>query len=347
MAIEFPCDGCRRLLRAGVEAEGQKVRCPGCRTVCIVPPLAANQMQDAKGFLVDEDVPVGEVEEEVPEVGEVEEEPFSARLAHIDRAIDDINLARRPRRSRSAAALVKDGPCPNCRKPMKAGDVLCIECGFDLRKGKIRGLKLKRFQRDWIGGFPIWAMILITTVVLTESGMLAFILLQASVVVALVLAPIVLLLGMLVVAVTGWFNVLHLSRDRQGTLWLSLRRHFAFIPYAFEDVAVKKYKAVVIGHRPGMDVRRAVVFIILILPHLLLLLLLLIASIRFIPRGYFFWRRYDTDSSGSSSIFGDTYWVALRDLRRREVRIYYGGNGDLMRDLVDALADAGDLEIVR
>jgi hypothetical protein len=333
MAIEFPCDGCGRFLRVGVESEGQQVRCPGCGTVSI-----AAQMANAGEPLDEEEIPVAE---------EAEEEPFQARLANIDRAIADINRRSGPRSRRSDAAMVKDGPCPNCRKPMKAGDVLCIECGFDLRKGKTRAVKVKQFERNWLGGLPIWGMALIGSGILSEFALIGLVLLASHGLIVLVLAPVAFLCGLPVLALTGWFTVLHLSRDQQGTLWLRLRKHFAFIPYAFEDLAIKDFKAVVIGYRGGMDWRKRSIAALVILPHVILMPVILVILFRALFRIVLVQHHSEANSGVDGGLFGETYWLSLRDKRRREVLIYYGGNHGIMQDIVDALSDAGGLEIVR
>ncbi len=347
MAIEFPCAGCSRLLHAGLEKEGQQIRCPHCNTVTLAP-VARSELLHAED--TGENI---QIAEENVQIAEKEQSSFAVQQAQIQQAIEVIDRGRGSRRGRrSDAALVEDGPCSNCRKPMKAGDVLCLECGFDRRKGRIRGLKVKRFNRDWLGGLPIWVMVLTSAVLLLEQGGVVLFLLPMAGSTPLLVAPFVLVAALSALALVGWFTVLHLSRDREGILWLRVRRHLCFIPYAYEALAIEDFDVVVIGHREGVDLRTGATTLILALPFLILapfLLILVPILPRLVFRVLFFgwdgvlWL-FARDYRGRNL---DTYWVTLRDIRHREVRLYYGGNERLMRDIVETLADAGDLEIVR
>jgi hypothetical protein len=320
MTFEFPCDGCRRFLRVSFDKEGQQVRCPGCGTVSVAAQVAHTAEEEEEIVMADE-----------------AEESFPARLSQIDRSIDQID------RRWSPAARKADGPCPNCRKLMKTGAVLCIECGFDLRKGRIRGIKIKRFERDWLAGYPIWVMALTAAVLLSELTMATFILLAKTGVVAMVIAPGLLVLTFPILALLGWFNVLHLRRDRQGTAWLRVRRHMCFLPYSSEDLPLSEFKAVLIGYRNGVDFRTGGLYFFLVLPHLLACPILLILVLRLMISRRYYVRASGGDPGGISG----TYWVCLRDIRRQEIRVYYGGNERLTRDIAETLSEAGDLEIVR
>ncbi len=208
-------------------------------------------------------------------------------------------------------------------------------------------MKVRQFEPRLDRGLSHLGHGLIGSGMLTEFLFIVLVLLASQGLIALVLASVVLLYGLPVLAFTGWFNVLHLSRDEQGTLWLRLRRHFAFIPYAFEDLAIKDFKAVVIGYRGGMDWRKRSIAALVLLPHLIMMPVILAILFRPLFRILLIYKHSDANSDVHGGLFGETYWLSLRDKRRREVLIYYGGNHGIMQDIVDTLSDAGGLEIVR
>jgi LSD1 subclass zinc finger protein len=312
MGIEFPCAGCSRLLHASLEKEGQQIRCPHCDTVTLAP-VASSELLHVEEL--EENV---QIAEESIQIAEKERSSFAVQQTQIQQAIEVIDRGRGSHRGRrSDAALVEDGPCSNCRKPMKAG-----------------------------------VMVLTSAVLLLEQGGVVLFLLPMAGSTPLLVAPFVLVAALSALALVGWFTVLHLSRDREGILWLRVRRHLCFIPYAYEALAIEDFDVVVIGHREGVDLRTGATTLILALPFLILapfLLILVPILPSLVFRVLFFgwdgvlWL-FARDYRGRNL---DTYWVTLRDIRHREVRVYYGGNERLMRDIAETLADAGDLEIVR
>lgn len=102
MPIVVQCGSCKKQFKAGDHLAGKKVKCPGCQTPLVVPAgqAAPKQQQQA---------------------------PQGSSAA--DLLDDELPTHHAP----YGQAEVK---CPYCGVPVKPDAVLCVECGYDFRKGK-------------------------------------------------------------------------------------------------------------------------------------------------------------------------------------------------------------------
>ena len=103
--IEFACPSCGQTLEAPLELAGEKVDCPSCQEVMVVP-----QPDPEEPSL--QDVSFGDEQKAVPSVEDA--------LANADN-----NLPGE-----------EDGSCPECGADMEPEAVLCIQCGFHKGLGR-------------------------------------------------------------------------------------------------------------------------------------------------------------------------------------------------------------------
>ena len=100
MPIVVQCGACKKQFQAGEHLAGKKVKCPGCQAPLVIPGGQATPQQPAPANSI-----ADLFDDEVP-------------VHH-------------------AAYGEAEVKCPNCQVPVKPDAVLCIECGYDFRKGKV------------------------------------------------------------------------------------------------------------------------------------------------------------------------------------------------------------------
>jgi predicted RNA-binding Zn-ribbon protein involved in translation (DUF1610 family) len=116
MTIAVQCGSCRKRFAAKENLAGRKVKCPQCGAELTIPkprlePEPAPQITD----LLDE------YETASPPAGETSS--ATAGTAGGATRVPDTELK-----------------CPSCGASLKAGSVICLECGYNLRTGKKREL---------------------------------------------------------------------------------------------------------------------------------------------------------------------------------------------------------------
>src|SRR4051794_11982785 len=101
ITVECPCG---KRLKAPANAVGRKAKCPKCGNILVVeaPPPPPEEEAVDDGFDPD---------------------------ALYDLAANEAQHA--------ATAEASESRCPNCARLMQAGGILCTNCGYDTRKGKV------------------------------------------------------------------------------------------------------------------------------------------------------------------------------------------------------------------
>ncbi len=112
MTIAVQCGSCRKRFAAKEKLAGRKMKCPQCGGVLTIPkprpgPKAARQATEPPGDYAVAPPPAGETGSST-----------AGTAGGTGRAPDT------------------EPKCPSCGASLKAGDVLCVQCGYDLRSGK-------------------------------------------------------------------------------------------------------------------------------------------------------------------------------------------------------------------
>jgi len=110
---------CGKRLKAPPTAAGKKARCPVCKSVVVLP---SNENS------------IGVATMEPPETAEPPPAALGSVADHDDGTDGMYDVAE----PASAAAGAPSGPaCPQCHSAMDDGAVICTNCGFDTRTGKL------------------------------------------------------------------------------------------------------------------------------------------------------------------------------------------------------------------
>ncbi len=96
MPIAVQCGSCQKQFQAGDHLAGRTVKCPGCQTPLAIPGPQTTPQQPAAAS--------GLFDDEMP-------------VHH-------------------AAYGEAEVTCPGCGVPVKPDAILCVDCGYDFRKGK-------------------------------------------------------------------------------------------------------------------------------------------------------------------------------------------------------------------
>ena len=119
ISVHCPCG---KRLKAPAGAAGRKAKCPSCGNVMVVeaPPPPPPVLDS-------------DVLEEVPP------EPSLDFLSNLD------ELAAHEAKAAAVAEANDDRiRCPNCLRAMNRGDMLCVNCGYDVRRGKVHNTTTER-----------------------------------------------------------------------------------------------------------------------------------------------------------------------------------------------------------
>jgi hypothetical protein len=256
---------------------------------------------------------------------------------------DELPLADGPEPARAApAGVVKErqgrpaGGCPECGGRLRPGDVLCVECGYDVRLGRRRGTRVRRYRRSWRTGLPL-AVVLAVLLLSVVFGAVGLACLLSGGKPGVVLGVLLLAGAASSAAVYGWSGTVRLERDRDGRLFVTVRRRWAGVPLGQRCRDVARYRAVVIDavvSNPDPDE----------VPHLWLFLVLL--PLFFTPVGPVFFRAYFVRERYRSTTARYRVWLQGRRAGD-DLTLYRGHSDGLMRELVEAFAEAGGLEIKR
>jgi DNA-directed RNA polymerase subunit RPC12/RpoP len=99
MPIVVQCGACRKQYQVGDQFAGKTVKCPGCQKPLVIPGGQATPQQSGPGNCL------------------------------ADLFDDEMPVHH-------AAYGQAESRCPNCNVSVKPDAILCIECGYDFRKGR-------------------------------------------------------------------------------------------------------------------------------------------------------------------------------------------------------------------
>jgi hypothetical protein len=214
----------------------------------------------------------------------------------------------------------EESHCPRCRKPMKAGDVVCVSCGFHLRRRKKLVKEYQPLVRQWETNHPFrWRLTLLVTVhgLSLVLGLIAT--LSAGEGLAAYLAA-WLFGGMMMAFLLGTYERIDLTRDRRGRVELTQTWRLCFLALRTTPVPVRGHAGVVTGRSSEAGFWEWFILLCL-LPGL-------------IP-AVIWW--YVT-------IHKVRFHVALsRDHGYPATRVYRGWNEEQMNDIAQTLSDASGL----
>lgn len=97
MPIVVQCGACQKQFQAGDHLAGKTVKCPGCQTPLVIPAGQASPQ------------PSG------PSMADLFDDEMPVHHAGYGQA---------------------EMKCPGCGVPVKPDIILCVDCGYDFRKGK-------------------------------------------------------------------------------------------------------------------------------------------------------------------------------------------------------------------
>lgn len=113
MPISVTCDKCGKTLKVGDALAGKRVKCPGCGATVTVAATSGGAADSGGTGKFDP------FELMAPSGSSTSRGPASAGAS-----------------APGAGAGGAEGRCKNCGKPMKAGTVLCLNCGYNAATGK-------------------------------------------------------------------------------------------------------------------------------------------------------------------------------------------------------------------
>lgn len=141
---------CGKPLAVNESGVGQEVECPDCGKILVIPRPAiewacscgapilipANLSLFAESITCVECNAIHKVPEvEEPEEAQTEESEIAPEPESSPAVETRIPLADRPPESESLS-FIPPATCPSCKAPTRAGHVICINCGLNLKTGK-------------------------------------------------------------------------------------------------------------------------------------------------------------------------------------------------------------------
>jgi hypothetical protein len=218
-----------------------------------------------------------------------------------------------------------EGPCPHCGSYMAPDAVVCIDCGFNRKTGKLLRTISKRFERHWDSSdFPYWVRLVLFGVLV---GLLCL-----PVVFSEDLAMAVLLLGVgsvLGALLLGTLKRITLTRDREGRVLVLRRWWVGFLPTARSTVDLTDYGVIRLGHKQGTFGWDILLF---------LLLLCLIGLLPGLLLWWWLWMRrgqFTLEIAGTPNI--------RRDTEVDPLLLYRGASEVQMRAIAETLKEVGGL----
>jgi hypothetical protein len=137
--------------------------------------------------------------------------------------------------------------CPRCRKAMKAGDVVCVSCGFHRGRRKKLVKEYQPLMRQWETNYPFHKRFTLfvtlhgLALVLGVIGTLAAGEGQAGYLAAWVFG------GMMMAFLLGTYERIDMTRDRRGRVELAQTWRLCFVPLRTTPVPVRGHAGVVTG----------------------------------------------------------------------------------------------------
>ena len=335
MARKVICPGCGHRQTLEDDFARNKVRCPECGVMCAVPGPSPEKSAAPKGATPkaesEEDLAarmLGEVEAPAPAATPMPRKPALPPAPKKGAAPAPPPPTPKPQQDGEddddGKPYLVDGPeerkCPECARVIESDAMVCLACGLDLRKGK----KLKRtyepLERSWDLGIQMpQRKLLFALCSLLGIGMSVGhgVYHQSWLDFAIPAFIFVAMLAFLL----GTFFHMDLSRDQKGRVKLTKTWRIFFVKQAPKDIDVMEY----LGVRTGVSSDAG---------FLEWLICLDLATMGLIP-GVVFWYQV---------IHKDRHHVELtREHGYADQIVYRGNDGELAREVMAALRDAGQL----
>jgi hypothetical protein len=279
------CQGCGQPVAVPEDYRRNKIQCPACGVICPVPAgarsdapkkAAAPEPEPSYDDLFEDEPAHKEspAEETAPAPAAPATRPAAKELLFPCRRCG--RLVRRQRECPVCDApeplipglpnlSLDDGPpdedddpspykveggdlpvCPACRKLLTAGAVVCVSCGFHLRKRKKLVKEYQPIRRRWETNYPLrprlalflvlWSLTLATHVIgLSLTGGVSSYL--ASLILFTAMGSFLL----------GTYDTIDLSRDRKGHVTLVKTWRGCFIPLAPTRIYITGHSGIVTG----------------------------------------------------------------------------------------------------
>jgi hypothetical protein len=214
-----------------------------------------------------------------------------------------------------------DVKCPKCCFMLPPGSVLCVRCGFDLKRRKKIARSYQPMERDWETTAPYPKRLTAFWTCETLFGILG----MSGVLVGKadfdVFIGVFFLLSAMLAFLFGTFDRIHLTRDARGRVQLTKTWRVAFFPLAPQSIDVRSYEGIVSGKYREVSVWEYWIFF-----------LLLFCAV--VP-GIIWWYL---------AIYKETFHVSLSREHGFPAYILYSGWSEIqMKEIAYALRDASGL----
>lgn len=354
MHMPIICEGCGQVVPIPSGYGRNKIQC-ACGIICPVPASALQETEPARAptapSAIEEDAQRWQLVDDVPAPPKPEAKPpVEERLFNCRRCgrkvrrqgecpscdADSLPAARGEPSWPSVDEPSEDddeGPplygvegsediqCPKCTKRLPPETVLCVRCGFHLKKRKKIVKTYETIEREWETNGSLRNRLVVFA--LCEVSMLiqgVLIVYWGEVAAAGVIAYFIVLTAVLAFLI-GTFDRIHLSRDARGRTRLTKLWRLGFVPRPEETIDVRDYESIVsnLFHDVGFWDYFVLVF-------------LFVSGI--IP-GVLWWYFVLYKASFRLSL--------TRDHGRPEYQVYAGTNEKQMKEIAFALRDASGL----
>jgi hypothetical protein len=213
------------------QPRGKKPRCPVCKTPVPTPSKTAGVTTEPQKALVPAPVVVQT---------DWSDDPEDSKPYRVDAAAQTL--------------------CPGCGKPMEPQAIVCLLCGFDLRKGERAKTAYDPIVRRWDAGlalhfrllaFGVWQCVAIPPMLwgAAHEGHAPYAVVSW------------LWLSLMAAFLTGTFDRVDLNRGRNGKVRLVKTWYFCFIPRPPEVINLAQYEGIATGQVHELDVSDYIVLL--------------------------------------------------------------------------------------
>ena len=115
----FTCPHCRKRFQWSTKIADRKAQCPSCSKRIRIPMVP--------GRIADAIDPLPKTHVEQPQA---ESDTYDLDLTGVDESVVE------PPPSAAQQAAAQTGRCPACNQSINPGAVICVKCGYNLKKGK-------------------------------------------------------------------------------------------------------------------------------------------------------------------------------------------------------------------
>jgi hypothetical protein len=273
LGMPIICDGCGQPVRIPAGYTRNKIRCD-CGVYCAVPESARAQaeetaQQPAGGSrstpAVEEQAERWLSEDEPPVLGALTQprSPSEPALGALTQPrspsekepvwwppVDNVKEEKDEDEEDSSPYAVEGGdevPCPKCYLRLPPGSVLCVRCGYHLKKRKKIAKNYQPIDRVWETNSSLQKRLLTFGIISTAvfvSGLIG-VLHEGIKPGAFVFSYLV--ITIMTAFLFGTFDRIHLTRDARGRVELTKTWRICFFAAKPQRVDVRSYEAIVSG----------------------------------------------------------------------------------------------------